>query len=55
MIFSLCPVIYTFGYIMNIRAAEEIWFVDKVQGWPELVKIFSGVARKHLQSAYTGL
>ena len=44
---------YLGGSVGN-RAAKEIWLEKKGQGWTELVKTLSWVARKHPQSAYTG-
>ena len=45
---------YPGGFVSN-RETKDIRLEEKVQGMTELVKTLSGVARKHLQSAYAGL
>ena len=45
---------YLGGFFGN-RETDNSWMEEKVQGWTELVKTLSGVAQKHLQSAYAGL
>ena len=45
---------YLGGYIGE-REAEAKWVQGKVEGWADSVRTLSGVARKHPQSAYTGL
>ena len=43
------------GGIVGGREAESQWVRTKVEGWAESNKTLDGVARKHPQSAYTGL
>ena len=43
------------GVFVGDRAAKYIWLAEKVKGWTESVKTLSGVACKHLHSAYTVL
>ena len=45
---------YLGSYIAD-RDAEKSWLKAKIKGWTESVTILSGVAQKHLQSAYAGL
>ena len=46
---------HSLGVLVRDRAAEYSWLAKKVKGWTESVKTIPGVARKHPQSAYTGL
>ena len=43
------------GGFVGDREAKDSWLSEKVQGWTELVKKLSVVARNHLQSTYAGL
>ena len=45
---------YLLGFI-GYSEAEKMWLAGKVTGLTELVETLTGVSRKHLQSAYTGL
>ena len=45
---------YLGGFVRYI-VAEDIWLAEKVQGWADSVKTLAEVARKHPQSAYTGI
>ena len=45
---------YLGGYIGD-REVERSWLKANIKGWTESVTILAGVARKHPQSAYTGL
>ena len=43
------------GGFLGERETERQWVRTKVEGWAESVNNFSGVDRKHPQSAYAGL
>ena len=45
---------YLGGYIGG-RETEGSWLATKMKGWTESVTILTGIARKHLQSAYARL
>ena len=40
---------------MVTEAAQAWWLEDKVEGWPSLVSIMPGVARKQPQTTYVCL
>ena len=52
---KVVTVIRYLGGLIGDRKAEDTWMIDKVEGWLELVRTLFGFARKHLQSAYSGL
>ena len=43
------------GVFVGDQEEETTWLFGKVQWWAESVRTLSGVARKHLQSAFAGL
>ena len=43
------------GGFVGEREAEASWIKEKVEGLDESFRTLAGVARKHLQSAYSGL
>ena len=43
------------GVFIGDRNADNTWLYDKMQEWAELVRTLSGVACKHLQSAYAAM